>query len=114
MKVQRSLRDIRNRSCAVQDELSNITSSSGLAFGADLPGISARFHLQDWHRSIDEKLKTLEQMYHPSARRSDNALDYAPGSLRRATVCFFFVVDLIKSFFWPLMRMLSNMRSASE
>jgi len=48
----------------MSDELSNITKFFGDWHLARIyQGLSARFHLGDWHRTIDEKLKTLDDLY---------------------------------------------------
>jgi hypothetical protein len=62
--VQRELREIRIDMARLSDELSNITKFFGDWHLARIyQGISERFHLQDWHRTVDEKLKTLDEMY---------------------------------------------------
>src|SRR5207248_496319 len=59
--VQRELREIRVDLARLSDELSNITKFFGDWHLARVyQGLSARFHLSDWHRTIDEKLKTLD------------------------------------------------------
>ena len=48
----------------LSDELSNITKFFGDWHLARIyQGLAARFHLGDWHRTIDEKLKTLDDLY---------------------------------------------------
>jgi uncharacterized Rmd1/YagE family protein len=60
----RELREIRVDLARFSDELSNITKFFGDWHLARLyENISARFHLADWHRTIDEKLKTLDDLY---------------------------------------------------
>jgi hypothetical protein len=62
--VMRELREIRVDLARFSDELSNITKFFGDWHLARLyENISARFHLADWHRTIDEKLKTLDDLY---------------------------------------------------
>jgi len=62
--VQRDLREIRVDLARLSDELSNITKFFGDWHLARIyQGVSARFHLADWHRIIDEKLKTLDDLY---------------------------------------------------
>jgi hypothetical protein len=61
---QRELREIRIDLARMSDELSNITKFFGDWHLARIyQGLSARFHLGDWHRTIDEKLKTLDDLY---------------------------------------------------
>jgi hypothetical protein len=63
-KVQSELREFRVDLARLSDELSNITKFFGDWHLARLyQGISARFHLSDWHHTIDEKLKTLDELY---------------------------------------------------
>ena len=58
-EVMRELREIRVDLARFSDELSNITKFFGDWHLARLyENISARFHLGDWHRTIDEKLDT--------------------------------------------------------
>jgi hypothetical protein len=62
--VQRELREIRIDMARLSDELSNITKFFGDWHLARIyQGLSARFHLGDWHRTIDQKLKTLDDLY---------------------------------------------------
>jgi hypothetical protein len=62
--TQRELREIRVDMARLSDELSNITKFFGDWHLARIyQGLASRFHLGDWHRSIDEKLKTLDDMY---------------------------------------------------
>src|SRR3954462_922911 len=62
--VQRELRELRVDLARLSDELSNITKFFGDWHLARIyKGLSDRFHLADWHRTIDEKLKTLDDLY---------------------------------------------------
>jgi hypothetical protein len=62
--VQRELREIRMDLARMSDELSNITKFFGDWHLARIyQGLSARFHLADWHKTVDEKLKTLDDIY---------------------------------------------------
>ncbi len=63
-EVLQELREIRIDLARFSDELSNITKFFGDWHLARIyQNISARFHLADWHRTIDEKLKTLDDLY---------------------------------------------------
>jgi hypothetical protein len=63
-EIMRQLREIRIDLARFSDELSNITKFFGDWHVARIyENISARFHLGDWHRSIDEKLETLDNLY---------------------------------------------------
>jgi hypothetical protein len=60
----RELREIRIDLARFSDELSNITKFFGDWHLARIyENISARFHLSDWHRTIDKKLQTLDDLY---------------------------------------------------
>src|SRR5712671_4969747 len=60
----RELREIRIDLARFSDELSNITKFFGDWHLARVyENISARFHLGDWHKTIDSKLKTLDDLY---------------------------------------------------
>ena len=62
--VLRELRDIRIDLARFTDELSNITKFFGDWHLARIyEKISSRFHLGDWHRSVEGKLKTLDDLY---------------------------------------------------
>ncbi len=62
--VMRELREIRIDLARFSDELSNITKFFGDWHLARIyENISARFHLSDWHRTIDDKLQTLDDLY---------------------------------------------------
>jgi len=62
--ILRELREIRIDLARFSDELSNITKFFGDWHLARIyENISARFHLPDWHRTIDDKLKTLDNLY---------------------------------------------------
>jgi hypothetical protein len=62
--AQGELREIRIDLARMSDELSNITKFFGDWHLARIyQALSARFHLSDWHRAIDEKLKTLDDLY---------------------------------------------------
>ena len=62
--IMRELREIRIDMARFNDELSNTTKFFGDWHLARIyEKISSRFHLADWHRSIDGKLKTLDDLY---------------------------------------------------
>jgi hypothetical protein len=63
-RAQGELREIRIDLARMSDELSNITKFFGDWHLARVyQALSARFHLADWHHAIDEKLKTLDDLY---------------------------------------------------
>ena len=62
--ILRELREIRVDMARFDDELSNITKFFGDWHLARIyEKISARFHLAEWHRTVDDKLKTLDGLY---------------------------------------------------
>jgi hypothetical protein len=88
----RELREIRIDLARFSDELSNITKFFGDWHLARIyENISARFHLGDWHRTIDDKLQTLADLYqllnHDQTNRWMLMLEL--------TIVLLFVVDLV-------------------
>lgn len=62
--VIRELRELQIDMARLSDELSNITKFFGDWHLAKIyENIASRFHLSDWHKTIDEKLKTLDNLY---------------------------------------------------
>jgi hypothetical protein len=62
--ILRELKELRIDLSRFSDELSNITKFFGEWHLARVYENTARvFHLADWHRAIDEKLKTLDSLY---------------------------------------------------
>jgi len=62
--IQRSLREIRIDFARMSDEMQNITKFFGEWHLARIyKTIAERFHLADWHRTVDEKLKTVDDLY---------------------------------------------------
>ena len=60
----RDLRELCVDLARLQDELSNITKFFGDWHLARIyQGLSSRFHLADWQRTVDQKLKTLDEIY---------------------------------------------------
>jgi hypothetical protein len=88
----RGLREIRIDLTRFSDELSNITKFFGDWHLARIyENISARFHLADWHKTIDGKLKTLDDLYqllnHDQTNRWMLMLE--------VTIVLLFIVDLV-------------------
>ena len=62
--ILRELREIRIDLARFNDELSNITKFFGDWHLARIyEKISSRLHLAEWHRTVDGKLKTLDELY---------------------------------------------------
>jgi hypothetical protein len=91
-EVMRELREIRVDLARFSDELSNITKFFGDWHLARLyENIAARFHLGDWHRTIDKKLDTLDDLYQ---LLSQDRIHQWMLTLE-VTIVLLFVVDLI-------------------
>ncbi|HEV7926143.1 MAG TPA: hypothetical protein VGR14_12345 [Verrucomicrobiae bacterium] len=91
-ELMRELREIRVDLARFSDELSNITKFFGDWHLARLyENIAARFHLGDWHRTIDEKLKTLDDLY---TLLSQDRINQWMLTLE-VTIVLLFIVDLI-------------------
>lgn len=93
--VQRDLREIRVDFARLSDELSNITKFFGDWHLARIyQGVSARFHLSDWQRTIDEKLKTLDDLY--QLIRSEQNSRWM--LILEASIVLLFIIDLVLIF----------------
>ena len=91
-EVMRELREIRIDLAYFSDELSNITKFFGDWHLARIyENIAARFHLADWHRTIDEKLKTLDNLYQLLSQDRNNQWMLT----LEVTIVLLFVIDLI-------------------
>jgi hypothetical protein len=91
-EVMRELREIRIDLARFSDELSNITKFFGDWHLARIyENISARFHLGDWHRTIDKKLETLDNLYQLLNQDLTNRWMLT----LEVTIVLLFVVDLI-------------------
>jgi hypothetical protein len=94
-RILRDLREIRIDLARMSDELSNITKFFGDWHLARIyQAVSARFHLADWHKTIDEKLKTLDDLYQLlKSDRNNRAMLFL-----EATIVLLFILDLIMLF----------------
>lgn len=93
--VMRELREIRIDLARLSDELSNISKFFGDWHLARIyENVSARFHLADWHRVIDEKLKTLDDLYQILNQDINNRWML----MLELTIVLLFVIDLIMLF----------------
>jgi hypothetical protein len=94
--ILRELREIRIDLARFNDELSNITKFFGDWHLARIyENISARFHLADWHRSIDGKQKTLDDMYQLLSHDQTNRWML----ILEVTIVLLFIIDLVILFF---------------
>ena len=90
--VLQELREIRIDLARFSDELMNITKFIGDWHLARVyETISARFHLADWHRTIDEKLKTLDGLYEILKHDQNNRWMLS----LEVTIVLLFIIDLI-------------------
>jgi len=90
--ILRELREIRIDLARLSDELSNISKFFGDWHLARIyENVSARFHLADWHRTIDGKLQTLDDLYqllnHDQTNRWMLILE--------VTIVLLFIIDLV-------------------
>ena len=93
--VLHQLKEIRIDLARFSDELSNITKFFGDWHLARIyENIAARFHLSDWHKTIDQKLKTLDDLYQLLKHDQNNRWML----LLEATIVLLFVIDLMMLF----------------
>ncbi len=94
--VLRELRELRIDLARFSDELQNITKFFGDWHVARIyEAIAARFHLSDWHRTIDEKVKTLDDLYQLGKSDQQNRWMLA----LEVTIVLLFIIDLV-ALFW--------------
>lgn len=91
-KLLRDLRELRIDMTRFSDELSNISKFFGDWHLARLYEMTAaRFHLADWHRSVNEKLRTVgelhEMLKHDQSNRWMMILE--------VTIVLLFIIDLV-------------------
>ena len=95
-EVLRELRELRIDLARFSDELQNITKFFGDWHVARIyEAIAARFHLSDWHRTIDEKVKTLDDLYQLCKADQNNRTML----ILEATIVLLFIIDLV-ALFW--------------
>jgi len=95
LHVLHELKEIRIDLARLSDELSNITKFFGDWHLARIyENIAARFHLADWHRTIDEKLKTLDDLYQLLQHDQTNRIML----VLEGTIVLLFVIDLVLLF----------------
>jgi hypothetical protein len=89
------LREIRIDLARYNDELSNITKFFGDWHLARLyETISARFHLGDWHRNLDVKVKTVDSLYELLQHEQNNKWML----ILEVTIVLLFIIDLVAIF----------------
>ena len=88
----RELRELRIDLARFSDELSNISKFFGDWHLARIyENISARFHLSDWHKTIDDKLQTLDDLYQLLHHERTNRLMLS----LEVTIVLLFIIDLV-------------------
>jgi len=93
--ILRELREIRIDMERLSDELSNITKFFGDWHLARIyEKLSARFHLAEWHRTIDGKLKTLADLYQLLKHDQTNRVMV----WLEASIVLLFIIDLVVLF----------------
>lgn len=87
----RQLREIRIDLARFTDELSNITKFFGDWHLARIyEKVSSRFHLGEWHRNIEGKLKTLAELYQLLKQDQTNRWMM----ILEVTIVLLFIIDL--------------------
>jgi hypothetical protein len=91
VNMLRELRELRIDLARFSDELSNITKFFGDWHLARIyENISARFHLADWHKSVDDKLQMLDDLYQLLNHERTNRLML----LLEMTIVLLFIIDV--------------------
>ena len=90
--VLKELKELRIDLARFSDELSNITKFFGDWHLARVyESVSTRFHLSDWHRTLEEKLKTLDDLYQLLQHERNNRWML----VLEATIVLLFIIDLV-------------------
>ena len=93
--IPRDLRELRIDLARLSDELLNITKFFGDWHMARIyQALSDRFHLEEWHRTIDDKLKTLDDLYQLLRSEQNNRWML----ILELSIVVLFVVDLVMLF----------------
>ncbi len=94
-RVQRKLQELRVDATRINDELGNITKFFGDWHLARLyKGLSDRFHLDDWHRSVRAKLTALDEIYQLIHTDSNNRVML----FMEGAIVLLFVIEIVRSF----------------
>jgi hypothetical protein len=94
--VLQELKEIRIDLARFSDELSNITKFFGDWHLARIyKNIASRFHLADWHHTIDQKLQTLDGLYQILKHDQTNRWML----MLEVTIVLLFIIDLVFLFF---------------
>jgi hypothetical protein len=91
-EILKELRELRVDLARFSDELLNITKFFGDWHLARIyENLSARFHLADWHRTLDRKLQTLDDLYQMLSHDRTNRWML----ILEATIVLLFIIDLV-------------------
>jgi hypothetical protein len=91
-EVLKEIKEMRIDLARLSDELSNITKFFGDWHLARVyRAMAARFHLPEWHHTIDDKLKTLDDFYQVLRHERDNRWML----VLEATIVLLFIIDLV-------------------
>jgi hypothetical protein len=94
-EIHRNLREIRVDLARLSDEFLNVTKFFGdWHFARIYQHLSKRFHLSDWHRIIQEKQKTLGDLYQLLQQDANNFLMV----VLEMTIVLLFIIDLVLLF----------------
>jgi len=89
------LREIRVDLARFGDELSNITKFIGDWHLARIhEAISSRFHLTEWHKTLDDKVRILDNLYQLLQHDRSNRLML----ILETTIVLLFIIDLLAIF----------------
>lgn len=90
--VLQQVKELRIDMARLNDALSNITKLFGDWHLARIHQVmAARFHLADWHRTVNEKLKTLDDLYQLLCHERDSRWML----MLEATIVLLFIIDLV-------------------
>jgi hypothetical protein len=91
-QILQDLREIRIDMARFGDELMNITKFFGDWHLARLyQHLAARFHLSEWHQTVEEKLKTLGELYELLKHDQNNRWML----ILESTIVLLFIIDLV-------------------
>lgn len=90
--IPRDLRELRIDLARLSDELLNTTKFFGDWHMARIyQALNSRFHLSDWHRTIDDKLKTLDELYQLLRSEQNNRWML----VLEISIVILFIIDLV-------------------
>jgi hypothetical protein len=94
-RLLRELRELRIDMARFSDELSNITKFFGDWHLARIyECVASRFHLGDWHRTVEEKLRTMAELH--GLLKSEQGHHWM--MILEVTIVLLFIIDLVVLF----------------